>query len=1089
MVNLLYGDYGSGKSTYIIEKIKEDCQRGIPSFLIVPEQETVIAERQIATELEPRAQLYCEVTNFTRLANRVFRDFGGLKYNYISKSAKSLVMYRAICQCRENIKGYKIEKGHEKSCIAMFLQAINELKTYAVSIGSLEAALEKIKDEHLRNKLENIITIWPVYESILAERYCDPLDDAAMLARLADKKEYFKGYNVYIDSFYGFTQSQFEIIYFILRDAKNVTIAFDCPSGTKRGQMQYAKISESVYRIKELLADTESYIPKECSFDKDQKHKGKDLAYIYKNIWNFSAPPKTWDKDVNLALCPDEFSECEYACSRIKELIFNGDKYSDIAIIARNLSSYRGILDFTLKKYDIPYFFSLPSDLLGRPVVKMLFNALSAIVTYKAEDILSYVKCGYTDIDRQSEALLEEYIYRWGIYGRKFCDISYWASNPDGFAGMMSPEQEAKLTRILEAREAILSRLEILARAFSKNATVKDCAKAVVDFLNAHNVLEKLEKEKSEATKADAYIIVQMWEALLSSLDTIVDVCGDTTADPQAFASLLHYALLDAELSTIPTGEDNVLVAEASMVRARGIKHVFILGANEGVFPASVSDDSFFNDKDKSILKGIEGISIKLSESSSMRADDEYMFFRQSLAIASRSATVSALTGTIAGEKCKLSVGFNRIKELLTGISVTNTLNSQEIDKIYSPAMAREMLGTDDPSLGAAISQVLGVERRCNSFSNTQSFIGDETIDGFFAGGRMLSQTAITTFLDCRFKFVCNYLLNLRSNKKFNFGSLEIGNLFHKVFEDILTKLRDNKDLPCDDAGITKLVEELTSDYINAICGGKPVSNKLSHLFSRMKTNLLTIVKKMVEEYRQGAFEPAFFELSFRDKSGTKSAPPLEIPLSDGTSICLYGSADKIDVYRDENNTYVRVVDYKTGSKTFSMAQFNEGIQLQLFVYLFGLCKMKSCDFKTRLLDGRDRIVPAGAYYMPLNIDKLKADKETSIDDSSYEAELLKSNALPSGRFLDDEAIVFLQDKNGDGTYLPRFVAEGRKAKSSSYISEKEFDEMYDALCEKVASVVTSMKNGDVAALPREDSIFKCTCDFCEFQPVCRRRK
>ena len=84
MIKLLFGDVGTGKSTYILDLIKSDYQNGVRSFLIVPEQETVLRERQIASLLPSRAQLYCDATNFTRLANSVFRACGGLKTNYVS---------------------------------------------------------------------------------------------------------------------------------------------------------------------------------------------------------------------------------------------------------------------------------------------------------------------------------------------------------------------------------------------------------------------------------------------------------------------------------------------------------------------------------------------------------------------------------------------------------------------------------------------------------------------------------------------------------------------------------------------------------------------------------------------------------------------------------------------------------------------------------------------------------------------------------------------------------------------------------------------------------------------------------------------
>ena len=92
MVTLLLGPYGHGKSTYIIDKIKADYENGVRSFLIVPEQQTVVAERQLTESLPPKAQLYTEATNLTRLANSVFRKTGA----QCSKEQRRRVKQRSI---------------------------------------------------------------------------------------------------------------------------------------------------------------------------------------------------------------------------------------------------------------------------------------------------------------------------------------------------------------------------------------------------------------------------------------------------------------------------------------------------------------------------------------------------------------------------------------------------------------------------------------------------------------------------------------------------------------------------------------------------------------------------------------------------------------------------------------------------------------------------------------------------------------------------------------------------------------------------------------------------------------------------------
>ena len=276
MINFLFGDEGHGKSTYIIEKIKEDTENGVHSFLVVPEQQTVISERELATLLPPSAQLFCEAINFTRLANKVFRQVGGLKYNYISKSGKNLAMYQAICECRDLLKEYKIQKGHEKNCVKLFLGAIGELKAYSVGFEQLKDATQGIENEHFRNRLEDILLIWASYEKVINSKYSDNLDDILMLAKKLNEHMFFKGANVYIDGFYSFTGSQLEVISHIFTQAENVTIALDCPASCKSGAMQYAKITYARDKLFSICKKiNKSY--NSISFDSDFKHKNENI--------------------------------------------------------------------------------------------------------------------------------------------------------------------------------------------------------------------------------------------------------------------------------------------------------------------------------------------------------------------------------------------------------------------------------------------------------------------------------------------------------------------------------------------------------------------------------------------------------------------------------------------------------------------------------------------------------------------------------------------------------------------------------------------------------------------------------------------
>ena len=96
MIRLLSGDFGSGKSTAIAEAVRQDVEEGRRAYLLVPEQGTLFAEQQMADLLPPSAPLCFEVTNFSRLANTVFRQEGGLSYRYATAAVRTLIMWRAM---------------------------------------------------------------------------------------------------------------------------------------------------------------------------------------------------------------------------------------------------------------------------------------------------------------------------------------------------------------------------------------------------------------------------------------------------------------------------------------------------------------------------------------------------------------------------------------------------------------------------------------------------------------------------------------------------------------------------------------------------------------------------------------------------------------------------------------------------------------------------------------------------------------------------------------------------------------------------------------------------------------------------------
>ena len=103
-------------------------------------------------------------------------------------------------------------------------------------------------------------------------------------------------------------------------------------------------------------------------------------------------------------------------------------------------------------------------------------------------------------------------------------------------------------------------------------------------------------------------------------------------------------------------------------------------------------------------------------------------------------------------------------------------------------------------------------------------------------------------------------------------------------------------------------------------------------LFQRMKGAAVAVAQSVCAELAASDFTPAAFELGF---GPGKDLPPVEV--EQGVRLRLTGYVDRVDQWLHEGKRYVRVVDYKTGRKSFDLTEVWNGLGLQMLLYLFTL--------------------------------------------------------------------------------------------------------------------------------------------------------
>lgn len=86
-------------------------------------------------------------------------------------------------------------------------------------------------------------------------------------------------------------------------------------------------------------------------------------------------------------------------------------------------------------------------------------------------------------------------------------------------------------------------------------------------------------------------------------------------------------------------------------------------------------------------------------------------------------------------------------------------------------------------------------------------------------------------------------------------------------------------------------------------------------------------------------------------------------------TVSLAGKVDRVDGYIRDGRLYLRVMDYKSGKKSFSLSDIWYGLNMQLIIYLYALQEEGLDRYRRLLSEELNEIVPAGVLYVPVRDD------------------------------------------------------------------------------------------------------------------------
>ncbi|MBE6538488.1 MAG: hypothetical protein E7671_03380 [Ruminococcaceae bacterium] len=1097
MLKLILGGAGTGKTHCITEMIKKDIEEGRCAFLIVPEQETVLRERMMLKALPPSAQLSFEVLNFSRLANSVFRKYGGLTYNYVSGPVKSLAMWNTLRALSPLLSEYGGEGG-DPHFSEMMLSQIEEFKAYCVSPSAIERAASNAPEgSRLGAKLSDLALVYSSYSSSLSE--CgggDASDDIGKLAKKLDENNFFAGTNVYIDSFTSFTASENEVLSKIIRQADNVTASFCLRSDSLHDELQFDSVADTVRRFRSL-AEKCGKSTEHMILNENHRTCDKALRRLSEDIWRFDAPTAESDEyrtdSVKLVKCTNVYEEAEAVCTEIAKLVRDGMRYRDIVILARNVQSYEGIIDNALEKADIPYFMSKGEDVTSIPLAKLLLCALRIKNNlWRTEDVITYIKTGLTGLDERSIDLFEQYIWKWSISGKAFLGDD-WTMDPDSYSAEPSERGRAVLDTVNMARRALISPLIVLFEKIDAAVTNEDICRAVFEYMEELSLSDKMrELAASAAQKGDAAsasVTLRLYNTVLDVLGLLAETdCGEERYSSADFEQALRIALAGTSLQNIPTSCDEVTVGSASLLRADRPRCVIMIGVLDGVFPENVSDVGMLSDDEKQFL--IEN-GIELSGGSDERASEELFYIYRAVSAPSEKLIMTYPASELqGGGELRPSLAFERTR-LLLSTPVVDYSALPLSEKIWSEKTAFEYMPFADAELADTLKSYfegkeeysLRLDSLYTPICDRECSVPSELSELIFGRHMSFSPSALEKYVKCHFDYWCEYVLKLRPDEKNIFRLSDTGSLIHALLENFIRAVTDENGFNATlaDDEIEEMLRELLRLYAEANIPEKDLKKEqVSHVLSKLLHLSRLLAGSVTAELKKSRFVPTFFELKISDKD-ENAVKPMTISLPDGSTVSVRGIVDRVDLLKEGNDVYVKVVDYKTGAKQFSLSDVKEGLGLQMLLYLFTICEDER---NKRLMGCPDdgELKSAGVVYLSSRIKSVEADSATPADEVHAEAD---KRLVRSGMLLSDEKVLGAVNEDMDFRYILS-DAKSEKRKKEVLRSEDEFCEIKDMITETLRGIFTSVREGDAGIEPKEHD-GRLPCEYCRMRAVCRR--
>ena len=1073
MLQLILGPSGSGKSNYLLERIEERARAGQRSLLLVPEQFTSSTESRIYARLGDEYSGRVESYSFTSLAEKLLNLYGGAAVRTLTDAGRAVLVRRALESMGDAVHYYSRHRRSTAFC-EKCAETLNELKSAGVSAAQLEQLAEGAGPSG--EKLRELAGVYAAYQALLEGAAMDPTDRVAAAAERLEP-DFFADAAVFIDEFDTFNAPKRRMLERMLQCAPSITVAL-CADGLEDregGLGLFSGAKKMAGALRAMARENGVAVASPVILTEDKRHKNApDLARLAALLAGAEPEPGPADPaQLTLLRAEDRQTEAKLAAAAAAKLARAGVPYSRMAVICRDASQYLAAVRYEFRLAGIPLFFDEPASAEHAAPLRLVKALLSLLRRgVSTETVLAVAKTGLTSLSEAQLCALENYAYTWQLSAAQWQQP--FTLSPAGFGGEMRPAEAEQLALAESARQALAPLLANFALAARKKPAAALCESLYRTML-ALGAEEKLTasaaKLKEEEGIPAAEEAVRVWDLAADLLDQMALLLGEETLPPAEYGELFDLLARTTDLGHIPQSLNAVIFTTAGRMRLDEPDYCFVLGLGEGEFPAAPGDRGLLThaERDALIRQGVE-----MPDCFENRMVREQVCFYKALTAAAKGVWMSWASGPAALPMTSALTGAKACLDPAAPALET-------ADLAATPAAALDLLGeswdAQSPATAALFAAVEGGEAGkaalapvCRAVSREPFAVQDTGAMHRLLGDHMrLSPSRMERYYSCPFAYFLEYVLGARPRKQAALTADQTGTLVHYILEQALKRAgEDFVDLS--ETELAELAAAVAREYVAANMPG--AGARFEYLIRRLQKSAAALLAFIQAEQRQGSFRPVAFELGIGD--GPEAVPSVVLTTKTGETVRMVGKIDRVDACREGGKTWLRVVDYKTGSKEFLLEDVRRGLNCQMLVYLFTLVRNAGDKFENP--------APAGVLYLMADPAPARADRNTAAEGLDYKVE---------GVVVGEPEVLSAMDSAATGLYVPvRFDKAGQPRLGEALTSVEELARLQGELDDLVVKMAEELYAGKVAAEPLAAGRKQEThCRFCDYRNVCRRQE